>query len=158
VRGRRQGCAGKLGGMSMGKKLNPMAENLILRENISKLCLEMDKMRADSYTIKGFTVQQCLDMACIALHESFGFGAERLEVFVDEFHDVFVDYAETCVEDAKDDEEIWYTKEKVDGALRAALGDKLIPFDERYDFDRLYTIDSRELWRGVGMTRRKSDE
>ena len=42
-----------------------------------------------------------------------------------------------CVEDGKDDEEIIYTKAKVDKALAIARGD-ILPFDERYASENLY--------------------
>lgn len=42
-----------------------------------------------------------------------------------------------CVEDGKDDEEIIYTKAKVDKALVIARGD-ILPFDERYASENLY--------------------
>lgn len=79
-----------------------------------------------------FALQQAQDMACIALHEAFGFGAERCERFVVTFGRIFTEYANLCLDDAKSDDEIIYTKTKVDDMLRLALGDKLVPFDERY--------------------------
>ena len=32
------------------------------------------QLQRDLYVSKGFTIQQCMDMAMIALHEEFGFG------------------------------------------------------------------------------------
>lgn len=43
-----------------------------------------------------------------------------------------------CVDDAADDPEIVYTKEKMDRALRAACGENIRPFEERYAIENLY--------------------
>ena len=94
--------------------------------------------------MKGFTLQQSLDMAPITLHGEFGFGADRCAKFEDAFRKTFLEYARMCVEDGADDEEIVYTKEKVDRALRAACGDKVLPFDERYAAENLY-LRTRDL-------------
>lgn len=81
-----------------------------------------------------FALQQAQDMACIALNDAFGFGPERCERFVIAFGKIFTEYADLCIEDAKSDSEIIYTKAKVDDMLRRAMGDKLVPFDERYSW------------------------
>ena len=99
------------------------------------------------WVMKGFTLQQALDIAMIALHEEFGFGPVYNARFGKAFRDAFVQYAELCVSDSKDDEEIVYTKGVLDRQLRAACGDDILPFDERYAQDRLYFRDSREQWR-----------
>ena len=58
----------------------------------------------------------------------------------DEFSDLdtFMAYAQMCVDDAVDDPEIVYTKEKMDRALRAACGENIRPFEERYAVENLY--------------------
>lgn len=133
-------------------KMNPAKENIFLREIIRAKEEEIAQLKADMVTIKGFTLQQALDMACIELNKEFGFGPDRNEKFAAGFHNVFVDYAEMCVADGAEDDDIWYTQEKLDGALRAAVGENLVPFMERYKAEKLYTLDSREAWRGVKMT------
>ena len=50
----------------------------------------------------------------------------------------FMAYAQMCVDDAVDDPEIVYTKEKMDRALRAACGENIRPFEERYAIENLY--------------------
>lgn len=90
--------------------------------------------------MKGFTLQQALDMAMIALHDEFQFGPKYEARFEDAFRRTFMEYAEMCVSDGADDPEIVYTKDKVDRALRAACGD-IIPFDERYAPENLYFQD-----------------
>ena len=103
------------------------------------------QLQLDLYVSKGFTIQQCMDMAMIALHEEFGFGPKYQSRFEDAFRRTFVAYSEMCREDGADDETLSYTKEKVDRALKAACGE-IIPFEERYDEKRLYFRDSRDEW------------
>lgn len=102
--------------------------------------------------MKGFTLQQSLDMALITLHEEFGFGPDRCAKFEQMFRATFLDYARMCVDDSKDDEEIVYTKEKVDRRLRAACGNDILSFDERYQPSNLYlrTRDLPEEVKGAG--------
>ena len=107
---------------------------------------EIQQLKINMEIMKGFTIQQCLDMAEIALNQEFNFGPVYNERFEKRFRAVFLDYAAMCVADGKDDEEIVYTKEKVDRALRAARGD-ILPFDERYEIDNLYLRD-RDLKEG----------
>lgn len=96
---------------------------------------------------KGFTMQQCMDIAMIALHREFGFGPVYQDRFEKAFRETFVDYAELCMEDSQDDADIDYTKEVVDRALRAARGDNILPFDQRYAEENLYFRDGREAWK-----------
>lgn len=109
------------------------------------------QLQLDLYVSKGFTIQQCMDMAMIALHEEFGFGPKYQARFEDAFRRTFVAYSEMCLEDGADDEQIIYTKEKIDRALKAACGE-IIPFEDRYDEKRLYFRDSRDEW-GKGSVR-----
>lgn len=92
--------------------------------------------------MKGFTIQQCLDMAIIALHNEFHFGPKMSRRFEAAFRETFQEYAKMCVADGADDPEIVYTKEKVDRALRAACGDDVRPFDSRYAPENLYFRDN----------------
>ena len=70
-----------------------------------------------------FALQQAKDMMLIAAHR------ERLG---DAFDETFSQYADITLEDAKTDKDIWYTKERVDGALREACGEHFVPWEERY--------------------------
>lgn len=114
----------------MNKRLNPAVQVKLLEK-------ENRELRALNYHLKGFTLQQALDMAIITLNRSFGFGPERNRKFGEDFMATFREYARACVDDGKDDEEIVYTKSLVDRALEAALGE-IIPFDERYAEENLY--------------------
>lgn len=99
------------------------------------------QLQRDNDVIKGFTVQQCLDVALIALHNEFRFGPKMNARFEAAFLDTFMAYAQMCVDDAVDDPEIAYTKEKMDRALRSACGDNIRTFEERYALDNLYFRD-----------------
>lgn len=103
------------------------------------------QLQKDLYVSKGFTLQQAMDMAMIALHDEFGFGPKYQARFEEAFRKTFVEYATMCVEDGADDAQISYTKEKVDRALKAACGE-IRPFEERYDEKNLYFRDSRKDW------------
>ena len=83
-------------------------------------------------------MQQCLDVALITLHNEFHFGPKMTARFESAFLDTFMAYAQMCVDDAVDDPEIVYTKEKMDRALRAACGENIRPFEERYAIENLY--------------------
>lgn len=120
------------------------------------------QLEIDLYYSKGFTIQQCMDMAMITLHEEFGFGPLYIKRFEQHFRQVFKDFYSLCVADGADDEELVYTKAKVDEHLRAGYGESLIPFDERYDINRMYFRDRREDWSnetnsGVQIGHRKGD-
>ncbi len=98
---------------------------------------EIRDLSAKVEMMKGFTLQQSLDMALITLHREFGFGPDRCQRFGKLFMNTFVEYAQLCVSDGADDDEIIYTKAVVDRELEAACGD-IIPFDERYAPENLY--------------------
>lgn len=123
----------------MGK---PSAQVLLMQAN-----QRIKQLEFDNYCLKGITMQQCLDIAHIALHQEFGFGPVYQQRFEKTFRQAFVDYAELCVTGRKDDLEIVYTKECVDRSLRAACGDDILPFDERYAMERLYLRDTRDKWK-----------
>lgn len=115
-------------------KPNTYVQLLNAKRQIAQLLADLERM-------KGFTLQQSLDMAQIALNREFGFGPKYNERFRKAFHDTFIEYARMCVEDDQDDHEIVYTREKVDRALRAAAGPDIPPFDERYAPENLYYRD-----------------
>lgn len=105
---------------------------------------EIQQLKLDLYYAKGFTIQQCIDMAMIALNEEFSFGPVANKRFEKKFREAFIDYAELCVSDGKDDAELVYTKAALDRDLVRAYGSDLLPFDERYALDRMYLWGDRE--------------
>ena len=112
-------------------KPNTYVQLLNAQKQIAELCQEVERM-------KGFTLQQSLDMALITLHEEFGFGPDRCAKFEQAFRSTFLDYAQRCVDDSRDDQEIVYTQECLDRDLRAACGEDIMPFEERYSPENLY--------------------
>lgn len=108
---------------------------------------EIRVLQENLYLSKGMTIQQCIDMAQIALNLEFNFGPVYNARFEKRFREVFVDYAELCVTDGADDEEIIYTKAVLDRQLTAAVGENVLPFDERYDTKRMYFRDNRNEWK-----------
>lgn len=107
---------------------------------------EIRRLQQEIWIAKGFTMQQCLDIAQITLHEEFGFGPVYQKRFAQAFKNLIVDSAELCKTDGKDDQEIVYTKAVIDRKLSAACGE-IKPFDERYALENLYFWDNREEWR-----------
>ena len=82
--------------------------------------------------VRRFAVQQSKDIMLIAAHRAFGFGPDRAKILGDTFDRVFEEYATMTVEDAKNDKEIWYTKDKIDRALKEICGEHFEPWEERY--------------------------
>ena len=109
--------------------------------------LQIQQLQRDIWMSKGFTIQQCLDIAQVALHEEFGFGPTYQTRFANAFRRCFVEYADLCLDDGKDDVDIVYTKGVLDRALRAACGDDIPDFDQRYAQGNLYFRDTREKWK-----------
>ena len=105
---------------------------------------EIRQLRVDVELMKGFTLQQSLDIALLTLHNEFGFGPDRNAKFEEAFRKTFVEFAQMCVDDGRDDADIVYTKEKMDRMLRAACGDDILSFDERYAPENLY-LRTRDL-------------
>ena len=105
---------------------------------------EIRQLKIDIEFMKGFTLQQSLDIALLTLHNDFGFDPDRNAKFEEAFRKTFVEFAQMCVDDGRDDADIVYTKEKMDRMLRAACGDDILPFDERYAPDNLY-LRTRDL-------------
>ena len=102
---------------------------------------EIARLKRDIEIMKGFTLQQALDVARIELNREFSFGPKSNARFKKGFIRTFLEYARMCVTDGKDDPEIVYTKVKFDRALRVACGDDEPEFDERYALENLYFRD-----------------
>lgn len=109
---------------------------------------EIKQLQYDIQFMKGFDLRQFLDMAMIALNEEFNFGPERNKRFESVFWQTFLEYAEMCVQDGRDDEEIAYTKGKLDRRLRIACGEDYPEFDVRYAEENLYRRNQLETKEG----------
>lgn len=108
------------------------------KQTIRQLMAEIQQLQREMNLMKGFTLQQALDMSQISLNRAFHFGPKYNAIFKAELVSTFREYANLCVNDAEDDPELVFTKEKVDRALRTACGDDIVPFDERYAEKNLY--------------------
>lgn len=123
----------------MGK---PSAQVLLMQAN--KRIAQLEK---ELYYSKGLTIQQCQDVAEIALNLEFSFGPVYNERFERRFKAVFVELSSLCVEDGATDEELVYTKEYMDRSLRVARGNDILPFDDRYALKNLYFRDTMNQWK-----------
>ena len=108
------------------------------KQTIQKLLAEIQQLQMEMNLMKGFTLQQSLDMAQIALNREFHFGPKYNARFKDAMVRTFREFCLLCVNDAKDDLELAVTKTKVDRALQTACGDDIEPFEVRYDEKNLY--------------------
>lgn len=104
----------------MKKRINPMLAKIEARH-------EMD-MRYQRL----FTIQQCSDMMLIAANAAFGLGSDRLAKLKETYDEVFREYAEMAIADGADDPDIEYTRAKVDAKLKQVLGDRFVPWEDRY--------------------------
>lgn len=72
-----------------------------------------------------------LDMVTLALGR-MGFREARFRKFDEALAAVCEDYGKLILYDAKDDKELWYSKDKIDEELKRYVGSLFVPFDERY--------------------------
>ena len=92
--------------------------------------LEIERERRDAevrYHARVFT----LDMVTIALGR-LGWREGRFEKFNDMLAKVSQEYAEDILSDAKDDKEMWHSKDSLDRELKQYVGKNFVPYDERY--------------------------
>ena len=77
--------------------------------------------------------QMCQDAAMIAAHDVLGMGAGRAVKFAVAFRETLNGMARATMEDAKDDNEVWYSVAKLDERLKAIVGEEnFAPWEERY--------------------------
>ena len=72
-----------------------------------------------------------LDMVTIALGR-MGFREARFKKFDEALTAACEDYGKLMLDDAKDDKEMWYSKDKLDEELKRYVGNLFVPYDERY--------------------------
>lgn len=78
-----------------------------------------------------FVRQLCMDMALIAAAD-WGMNPDQVCDFAQKYMEVFDEYADTCIMDAKGDKDLWYTWETLERRLEKAVGDRFVPRAERY--------------------------
>ena len=72
-----------------------------------------------------------LDMVTIALGR-MGFREKKFEEFRSVLDEVSEEYAVDILKDAKEDEDLWYSKDTMDRELAQYVGKFFVPYDERY--------------------------
>ena len=78
------------------------------------------------------------DCMVIAINRVFKRKGSIIAEVLAEFREIYAELAVLLTEDGEVDEELWYTKEKVDRELREILGEENFkPWDERYDYTRV---------------------
>lgn len=112
-------------------------ETVTIASDVVIICNEEGRLQGLPHNCRIFGVD-FFGPILIALHNEFHFGPKMSTRFESAFLDTFMAYAQMCVDDAADDPEIVYTKEKMDRALRAACGENIRPFEERYAVENLY--------------------
>lgn len=80
--------------------------------------------------VLAYTQQEMLDAVALTLNEFYGFGAERLKKFHDNFEEKYAEIRKLEREDAEDNE---YFIEKMEQALQQAWGKYYEPREVRYD-------------------------
>ena len=82
--------------------------------------------------------QMMTDAAILDAHDVFGLGPGRAAKFKKAIEDSYNTMARMALQDAEDgDQEIWYTKSKLDEALLAIVGEENFqPFEVRYGYEK----------------------
>lgn len=93
-----------------------------------------------------FNIQQSMDCAAIAASEVFGCEPDACRKFIEEMKRNLVLYMQMCLKEVRETEQgkgcedFWYTQAKMDRAVRAALGDDVPDWEERYSEERLLSV------------------
>lgn len=91
-----------------------------------------ENQRQNMHLQRLFTIQQCEDMALITLGQDFGFGEKRATEFLEKYRETFEAYASLCLENAKGDANMDYTKGCIDRELARIMGSAFQPWEVRY--------------------------
>lgn len=97
----------------------------------------LNRQRAtDDAITRTISHRYTLDMVIIALGR-LGWlrSAVRAQQFNDMMEQVTKEYAELSLADVRDDKECAYMKYKLDKELKAIVGEKFLPYEERYKID-----------------------
>lgn len=73
-----------------------------------------------------------LDMVTLALGR-MGWRESRFKKLDEILTEVCDEYGRLVIDDAKDDKDIWYSKDKMDDELKRYVGSLFVPFEERYN-------------------------
>lgn len=96
-----------------------------------------DEMKDNMRTAQFSNERQSLDAIIIALNREFGFGADRINRFIDAYIYERKAMADLFLRDrwVDKDKELTYSKEKSDRILREIMGQDYPAFGERYTVD-----------------------
>lgn len=82
-------------------------------------------------------MQQVMDCINLALHEVYGFNSDQVKQLKEPFLENWCEFCDIANKDIKDDEQMWYTRNKMDGALINAFGKENVePWEKRYHQSR----------------------
>ena len=80
-----------------------------------------------------FALQMGLDAAMISANKVLQLGKGRAQEFATEYINAVNELAKLLVADSKDDDEMVYSREKIDQKIKAIVGeDNFAPWDKRY--------------------------
>lgn len=111
-------------------KKNPM---------LAKLEAQMEIKYAIMFDRRVETLAQMfMDAAMLAAHDVFNLGPGRAARFMQAVKDNYREMSDMALRDAADgDEEIWYTRAKLDEQLLAIVGEENFhPFEVRYQHEK----------------------
>lgn len=78
-------------------------------------------------------LQMGQDAAIMAAHDTLGMGPGRAGNFLQAYIEAMNEMARMIVDDQQDDKEFIYAKAKIDGKIKAIVGEKnFIPWEERH--------------------------
>lgn len=123
----------------MGKR-NPMLEKL--EAQIAT------KYRIHFLRQMDILLQMGQEAAQRAAHATLGMGPGRAVAFTVAYREAMNANARLVVEDAQDDEQIWYAKAKSDEEIKAIVGEEnFAPWEERFSFDNTLLKDTASaIW------------
>ena len=92
--------------------------------------LQLERERRDQDVRHHARVFQ-MDMVTVALGR-MGFREKRFEELDRVLTEVAKEYSEEFLTDAKQDKDLWYSKDTLDRELRQYVGSRFVPYEERY--------------------------
>lgn len=82
-------------------------------------------------------MQQIMDCINLTLNQVYGFDSKKVEQLRDPFYENWCEFCDIANSDVKTDEQMWYTRDKMDKALINAFGEENVePWEKRYHQSR----------------------
>lgn len=96
------------------------------------------KYRHKFNTQMDMLLQMGQEAAQFAAHDELGMGPGRAVPFTVAYREAMNWIANLVVDDAKSDDELWFSKAKIDQRLKPIVGEEnFVPWDERYDTEAI---------------------